>query len=230
MSVLHRLLPIALATGLTACSSTSGIFPSDAPEPVPDSTNVVSFSVRSDGLRFAPGTTELADADLDAFRARLTPDRLGRDHLVLVAPALPGDGLSEARADWTLTALRRQGVTATRAAALSSPAGRATDDGGVLLEIQETRVAAAVCDSYPRAHYARIGASQSTRPLGCITTANLGVMIADPADLRQGRPTGPADGQQQVQAVETYRTAGAKSEGTNPIAEAFAKAFGGKDQ
>ncbi|MFO1074391.1 MAG: CpaD family pilus assembly lipoprotein [Geminicoccaceae bacterium] len=42
--------------------------------------------------------------------------------------------------------------------------------------------------------------------LGCANAVNLGLMVADPADLWLGRPLGPADGIQQADAVTRYRT------------------------
>jgi pilus biogenesis lipoprotein CpaD len=42
--------------------------------------------------------------------------------------------------------------------------------------------------------------------LGCANAVNLGLMIADPADLAQGRPLGPADGIREAEAVVRYRT------------------------
>lgn len=225
----RRLLPpFALLAGLAACTSSPGIFASDAPSPVPDPVNVVSYSSRSDSVSFAPGQTELSGTDLDRLRARLSPADLGREHLVLVAPALPGDGLSEARAGWTVAALRRQGVVAVRSEEpLPAPSRQAVEDGGVLLEIQRASVAPPVCDSYPRALFARVDEAASAKPLGCSTTANLGTMVADPTDLRRGRPTAFADGTREARAVEQYRTGDSKEQGGNPIAEAFAKAFGG---
>ncbi len=41
--------------------------------------------------------------------------------------------------------------------------------------------------------------------LGCANTANLGLMIADPNDLRQGRPLGPADGDAATLSIQRYR-------------------------
>jgi type IV pilus biogenesis protein CpaD/CtpE len=42
--------------------------------------------------------------------------------------------------------------------------------------------------------------------LGCANAVNLGLMIADPADLAQGHPLGPADGIREAEAVVRYRT------------------------
>jgi pilus biogenesis lipoprotein CpaD len=41
---------------------------------------------------------------------------------------------------------------------------------------------------------------------GCADVANFGMQIADPRDLAQGRPLGPADGDRLGRAVDGYRT------------------------
>lgn len=42
--------------------------------------------------------------------------------------------------------------------------------------------------------------------LGCANATNLGLMVADPADLAGGRELGPADGTREADAVARYRT------------------------
>lgn len=42
--------------------------------------------------------------------------------------------------------------------------------------------------------------------LGCSTTANFGTMVADPAELIQGRQPGPADAEGSAGAIQRYRT------------------------
>ena len=42
--------------------------------------------------------------------------------------------------------------------------------------------------------------------LGCANTANLGLMLADPGDLRQGRALGRADGVREAGAISRYET------------------------
>ena len=42
--------------------------------------------------------------------------------------------------------------------------------------------------------------------LGCANAVNLGLMIAEPADLTRGRPLGTADGIREAEAVVRYRT------------------------
>lgn len=221
---------LALATVSVLAGCTAG--PDRPGEPraaLPQSpANHVELTARAEQLAFEPGQAALAGERLRAFQARLSPAALGRGHLVLVAPAEPEDALSERRAAWTLAALQDAGVSVLRAATpLPSPDG---EGGGVVLEIQQALVAVPACETYPRALYARIDEAASGRLLGCANTANLGLMVADPVDLVRGRALAPADGIPAAQAVEKYRTAGGKSETTNPIAEAFAKAFGGKDK
>jgi pilus assembly protein CpaD len=42
--------------------------------------------------------------------------------------------------------------------------------------------------------------------LGCANAVNLGLMVADPADLERGRPLGPADAVRESEAIVRYRT------------------------
>jgi len=41
---------------------------------------------------------------------------------------------------------------------------------------------------------------------GCATAVNLGLMVADPSDLQQGRSLAPGDGQVLSEAIRRYRT------------------------
>lgn len=222
-------LVIALLVATTACTSGPGTGRDPAPVPAAMQPNRVTLTAHTEALAFEPGEAALAGARLVAFRERLSPAALGRGHLVVVAPAAPGDPLSEERAGWALAALQGAGVAVLASAApIAAPA---VDDGtGVILEIQQAAVRVPACETYPRALQARVDKTASSRLLGCATAANLGLMVADPVDLVQGRSLAPADGQPAANAVGKYRTGGAKAETANPIAEAFAKAFGGKDK
>jgi pilus assembly protein CpaD len=42
--------------------------------------------------------------------------------------------------------------------------------------------------------------------LGCANAVNLGLMVADPADLVTGAPTAPADATREAEAIVRYRT------------------------
>ena len=47
--------------------------------------------------------------------------------------------------------------------------------------------------------------NQAGSNFGCATETNLGLMVANPKDLVDGRTIGPADGEQAAKAIETYR-------------------------
>lgn len=49
---------------------------------------------------------------------------------------------------------------------------------------------------------------------GCWNAYNLARMVADPKDLEQGRPLGPADGARQAAAVEAYERGQPKAAAT----------------
>lgn len=234
---MRRHLRVSLALALLATASACAADPfarRDPPVPAEAKANYISLTARTERVAFEPGQAALGGDRLREFRSRMAPSVLGRGHLVLVAPDAPGDALSEARADWTMAALQGAGVSVLRSAApLSEPAGPAAGEpgpNGVTVEIQQARVEVPDCEAYPRALSARIDAEASRRPLGCASTANLGLMVAQPVDLVRGRSMGPADSAPGIKGIEKYRTGGAKAEGGNPIAEAFAKAFGGKDK
>ena len=42
--------------------------------------------------------------------------------------------------------------------------------------------------------------------LGCANAFNLGLMVADPADLASTLPTSPSDGTREAEAIARYRT------------------------
>jgi pilus assembly protein CpaD len=63
---------------------------------------------------------------------------------------------------------------------------------------------------------------------GCAAATNLGLMVANPADLVSGRTLAPADGQPAVMAVQRYLNDRIKPPPT-PTASPFAASTGGGD-
>jgi type IV pilus biogenesis protein CpaD/CtpE len=58
---------------------------------------------------------------------------------------------------------------------------------------------------------------------GCNVAANLRAMIAESTDLWRGRPSGPADGERESRAVESYQQGKVKAfEGTGALTPAIA--------
>lgn len=224
---------LALAVAAAALLAGCGPTPTAMLRPTPTgpaAVNIVEAETRTETLAFAGDETVLQGAGLGAFRSRFSAGALGRGHHVTVSPATPGDRLSELRAAWTASELRRQGVMAELSVDAAGSPAAGTGADGVILEITRQQVAPLDCRRYPRAVLAEFDPTM-TDPLGCANTANLGRMVAEPADLLGGRSLGPGDASTDVKAVETHRAGKSANEGgKNPIAEAFANAFGGKDK
>ncbi|MDR3512598.1 MAG: CpaD family pilus assembly lipoprotein [Caulobacteraceae bacterium] len=49
------------------------------------------------------------------------------------------------------------------------------------------------------------GAAVTLPEEGCWNAANLAKMVADPADLTQGKPLGPADGSRETAVIDAYK-------------------------
>ncbi len=57
--------------------------------------------------------------------------------------------------------------------------------------------------------------------LGCVSTANLRAMVANPADMESGRELGPANGERETRAIEAYQQGKTKplqgNDSTSPL-------------
>ncbi|MCS6879454.1 MAG: CpaD family pilus assembly lipoprotein [Geminicoccaceae bacterium] len=122
--------------------------------------------------------------------------------------------LSRRRARYVAEILRRRGIDRVELATAAFGERRPLDPGRdetawarnrrVEVEIRHWVVDAPACagrDRAPALHGQRL-----VPELGCATLANLVEMVADPADLAEGRALGPADGVREAEAVQRYRT------------------------
>jgi len=127
----------------------------------------------------------------------------GSDEVSLVGPlrgdAQPADPLTAARTAYLKEELGAFGISLRSGANGGQHAG--LSDNQMNIVVDRWIVITPDCgQSQP---------SFGTRPNltpGCADTANFGLMIADPRDLAQGRPLGPADGERSARAVDEYRT------------------------
>lgn len=106
--------------------------------------------------------------------------------------------LTSARLSAVQSELQRRGYNA-QIADLPSPTALPSDQ----VSIAVTRVMVVQPDcggSQPQGGYL------PTYHFGCSTTANLGLMVANPADLQHGRPLAPQDGTTAAAAIDRYRT------------------------
>lgn len=141
-----------------------------------------------------PSAGTLAPAEaagLDAFLAR---HEIGfGDEVSLVAPA--GRNLSPVSAH-----LRRQGIVA----AVVTDAG-ALPSGAVRLQVERFVVVPPNCPDWRKSATEDYG-NTSLATLGCANAANLGMMLANPRDLIQGRMAGDVDGTASASATQRYRS------------------------
>jgi pilus assembly protein CpaD len=99
--------------------------------------------------------------------------------------------------------LNRVGMTSNVVSATTSNPSITGDE--IVVFAQTVAVVQPTCAGYN----APIALDQEWRPigqLGCANAVNLGLMVANPADLMQGRPLGPGDAEHQTQAITRYRT------------------------
>lgn len=190
-------LPILFVVVLGACAPSASYW-SEAQSPKTNRIETVrlwhDMQVPASGALSAG-----ARAELDAFLAR--HDVGDGDDVTVIAAAGRDPG---PLADY----LRRQGFAARTAALPRAgvPAeSAALPVGGVRLLVERYLVTPPNCPDW-RKPGSEDYANGAMSNLGCANTANLGLMIADPRDLIQGRRPGDADGTASAAAVQRYRT------------------------
>ncbi len=150
---------------------------------------------------FAPGYVTLDPAaaqDIDAFLTRQGVDRA--DALEVAVPAGGGD-LARDRAVRVAAYLKLKQLSS----------GLVIDDDpkmpsdAVRLVVHRYQVTLPGCPDWT----GRGGITHSNQPSsnwGCASAVNLGLMVANPGDLVQGRSAGLGDGEAQVLSIQRYRT------------------------
>lgn len=216
---------VALGLGLTACTPSEHVSPDEArgwyPASSPKQLEVDQASYRH-AIYFDTDRAELTAREqerLVAFLDSVQPTDRDSVHL---------EGHADERASETynlqlatrrnesvasfLLGLGLANVTTTTVAygeAVPADPGSGPEawrrNRRVELVLERYLVTLPACPDWSR----RSGLDFDNRPLsnlGCATTTNLGLMVADPKDLVRGRPLGPADGVQQAEGIVRYRT------------------------
>lgn len=192
---------------LAGCSvEYEGWPPADAAK----SLQVGSALLRHD-VAFVPGTATPSAGEierLDAFLAGL--DAAYGDAVFIEAPPQgPSNPSAAARQALVVRALAARGIEAIPVsaaatdlmAALDLPAG---EDGRVSLRVRRHRVVLPDCPDWRKPTAADFSNTPSSN-FGCATLVNLGLMAADPRDLKAGRSLSPAEAERAARAVEAYR-------------------------
>jgi pilus assembly protein CpaD len=191
MKMHQRLLTAALFLGLAGCAAqyTDSEFPKQV--------RLDDAGARVD-VGFAPGSSRLFARDVARLRALAATGAIApSDRVVVLAGGPPG--LAAARFETIAAALLPYNVVAVQGPLAPLAPNRA------IVESQRYLVTLPQCPNwskYPPLGYTNTHASN----FGCTTAVDLALMVANPADLAEGRPLGPADANPAVSAVQRYQT------------------------
>lgn len=159
-------------------------------------------------IDFAYGSDELSAEEkerLDSFLADAGAD--SRARIEVDGPRRAGgahDMMTASRLDALINYLSGKGL---QAAVAPHPTGSLTQpEDAVVVTISRAMVIEPDCN-VPKTVYA----PRPTNIWSCTTSAALGRMVADPADLQRGRPTGPGDAEALTLGVQRYRADKVKS-------------------
>lgn len=207
MSTRFSILPIAasivalLALGACDLQPDMNVRPDWTPVQAPK-TNQVSVVHNDVVIPFAPGTARLGAsevAQLDRFLARDSANRTQVS--VVIGPNTGPAPLAAQRGREIQTQLARRGIDSTLVHGDSDRLAVNT----VLVSIDRYVVTTPHCPDFSKATESNYTNTPDSN-FGCATAQNLGLMVADPADLVRGRDLGPQDGTQSVLAIQRYRT------------------------
>lgn len=196
----------SLVLGLAACATDYS--KSEAPN-----------NLRVDGsesrveVAFAPGSARLAAGEAARLDRLVATGILRPADRITIAAAGP-PRLADQRAAALSRALLAYGIVADTLPLGPAPANHA------IIGVGRYTVTLPPCPNWsspPTAEYTNAHNSN----WGCAAATNLGLMVANPADLVSGRTLAPADGQPAVNAVQRYMTDRVKQP-PSPTASPFA--------
>jgi pilus assembly protein CpaD len=160
-------------------------------------------------VHFLPGADILTAADRVALASFLAANGIERGATVALSAVNP-DPAAGMRASNRMQAvsstLNQMGI-----ATVVQPATVDTGGSVVLGQADDVAVVAYTLAALPQecpGYTTPITLDNEHRPIpvpGCSNAANLGMMVANPGDLVQGRALAPADGEGSVLAIQRYR-------------------------
>lgn len=222
MSKIHFRWRCLLATGwlllAAGCELAAPPLPSGESPPAPHSAEVELNHT----VYFATDSASLATAEEAALRRfvasldeRLIVEQIVVGHADVRAGDAYNDALSARRAAAVLEVMEEAGLESPAPSrhALGERFPVAADDEAtgwrlsrrVEVLVRGLILAEPACPDWSRPS-AAMADNLPTSNFGCATTVNLMRMVADPRDLVEGAPLGPADGTREAAAVHRYRT------------------------
>jgi pilus assembly protein CpaD len=202
---------LTLSLGLSAC--VTDYSKSEAP----NNLRVDGSESRID-LAFAPGSARLSAREAARLDSLVATGVIRPADRVTITTSGP-PRLAERRAAVLASALLAYGIVADTLPSEAALANHAK------IEVGRYTVTLPPCPNWsspPSAEYTNAFRSN----WGCAAATNLGLMIANPADLVSGRTLGQADAQPAVAAVQRYMTDRVKQP-PSPTASPFAASSGG---
>lgn len=201
---IQRLLPLALVALLAACQGTDGVG-------VPGGLNarrvelaqpVVHERLLMHDVAFRPGSASLAPGAADRLVEFLAYNGIepGSSVAVAVEPAATA-ALTEQRRRATAGLLTGLGLVPTGGAA-----GGIGGGDSALLAVRKIELTqpAGCAGSAAVGRIVRDNEVAISR-FGCSTAYNLGLMVANPADLAAGQAMGPSDGERSALLLRSYK-------------------------
>ena len=206
-----RLVVLPLTFGLAACAAEYS--KSEAPAQL----RVDSADSRRE-LAFAAGSASLSPSELRKIDGWVLSGSIRPADRVEIAAAGPR-GLAEQRAAAISRELLRYGVVTQTLARDTVPANHA------IVSIGRYAVTLPTCPNWSQSPAADFTNAYSSY-YGCAAATNLGLMVANPADLVSGRPLTGTNAQVAVGAVQRYLTDRVKQP-PNPTPSPFGGGGGG---
>jgi pilus assembly protein CpaD len=149
-------------------------------------------------LSFASGSARLPAAEARRLGQLVATGAIRPADRVEIAAA-GGEGLAVARFAAISQVLLRYGIVATARPPAGVPPNRA------VVAIGRYAVTLPPCPNWSKSAASTDFTNELSSNFGCFDAINLGMTVANPADLAGGRTLGPALGKPEVAAVERYQ-------------------------
>lgn len=161
--------------------------------------NKVSLIRFSHSVKFRANEDRMSGPEATRLAGFMRDQNVGYGDQILL---LPGDSaLAQRRQEAVATAFVRGGLRVMRDVQIE---GVALDPNEVRIVVGRYVVTPPTCPNWSKKPDEDFSNTPSSH-IGCATTTNLGLMVANPSDLVSGNPTSPADGELSAFRVEAYR-------------------------
>jgi pilus assembly protein CpaD len=157
-------------------------------------------------IPFASKDLEISDVEREALAMFVRQSNLQPgSHVSVAAPTKTAaqGARSRNRLASVRNELQRMGISSSVVQA--EPTNNQSTGDEVVVFAQTVAVLTPDCPGYNQPITLDYEWRPETR-LGCANAVNLGLMVANPSDLAQGRPLSPADGEAMAAGVNRYRT------------------------